>query len=376
MINGNIRIGIAGCGWIAENAHIPAFGTQKDVSLKSVFDIDILKARRFSKLFNIPGAYQNLDEFLCSGIDAVIIATPNMTHARYSFEALKHGIHVLCEKPVAIHSDEVKQMLDTAEEQKRLFMPCFVNRFRYDVLKIRELVQSNRIGDVFGIEAGWVRRAGIPRPGTWFTNKAYSGGGVLIDLGSHIIDICLMILGDRIPIKFSLATSRRYGNNDNKNALWFETGCTDELQVDVEDAAYAQIIFEDNVFLKLKLNWAADNDGDFTYFIIHGTRGTINLQTLFGFSNDRLWKDDSLIIKDCKSEKENISLDKNINNTQRAFNDIASYFANAIKGKRTDYLTGADAFKTVELIGRLYDCEKETIRWNNEILIMKRLRDE
>jgi predicted dehydrogenase len=362
MKSRNVRIGIIGCGWIAENAHIPAFSMQRNVTVSSVFDIDILRAQRLAKLFNIPGAYDNLDEFLCSDIDAVIIATPNATHVQYSLQALKHGMHVLCEKPVAIHSNEVKQIIDTAEEKHSLFIPCFVNRFRFDILKMRELVQSDRIGDIIGIEAGWLRRAGIPRPGTWFTNRAYAGGGVLIDLGSHIIDICLMILGDRMPLKLSLAASRQYEDVENANALWFETNYTGEYHIDVEDTVDAQIYFEGDVFLKLKLNWAAQISGDYTYFIIHGTRGRINLQTLFGFSNDRLWKDDSLVLEDDKYNIEKITLDKNINNTRKAFYDMASYFTDAIKGKRTKYLVGTDALKTVELIEGLYNYEKETAK--------------
>ena len=359
MKNNCIKIGIIGCGWITEHAHIPSFSMLEDVSVSSLFDIDIQRATRLAKLYNINGVYDDLDKFFNSGIDAVIIATPNNMHMQYSLQALEHGLNVLCEKPVAFYSHEVKQLMNSAKGKNRLFIPGFVNRFRYDIMKIHELIQSKKIGGIVSIEAGWLRRSGIPRPGTWFTSKSHSGGGVLIDLGSHVIDICLMMLGDQVPLSVTLITSRQDKREQKLNAQWFNEDYIGEFKVDVEDTAVARVEFNNNVLLDLKLSWAADIEGDCTYFIIHGSKGSIKLKTLFGFSNDRLWKDDSLVLEESKSNALDISLDKNTNNAKKAFHSMSNFFVDALNGRNTGHLTDKDALKTVSLIEKLYNSEKK-----------------
>lgn len=359
MKNNLIKIGIIGCGWIVEHAHIPSFRMLEGVTVSSLFDIDIQRASRLAKFYNVYGVYDDLNEFFNSGIDAVIVATPNILHVQYSLQALEHGLNVLCEKPVAFYSDEVKQLMSTAKRKNRLFVPGFVNRFRCDIMKIREIVQSNKIGDILSIEAGWLRRSGIPRPGTWFTKKSHSGGGVLIDLGSHVIDICLMLFGDKAPLNVTLKTSRRDKSVRELNAHWFIGDYVEEFQLDVEDTAFARVEFDNNAFLSLTLSWAADIEGDCTYFIIHGSKGNIKLKTLFGFSDDRLWKEDSLVLDKSKSKVVDISFDKNSNNTKKAFHNMASFFVDVLNGKNTGHLTDEDALKTVSLIEKLYSSEKK-----------------
>jgi predicted dehydrogenase len=353
-----VKIGFIGCGWIVEHAHIPAFMKIENVKITSVFDVDISRAQNLSSLYKIPNAFDNINDFLNSGINAVIIATPNFTHAEYSLSALQHGVHVLCEKPVAINSEDVRNIIKTAERENILFLPGFVNRFRYDILKVREIILAKKIGDIKSIDAGWLRRAGIPRPGTWFTNKVYSGGGVLIDLGSHIVDICLMMLGAKEPASLSLLTSKQCNKAEDSNAKWFVGNYSGGLDVDVEETADAQIEYDDGILLNLKLSWAAPIEGDCTYFTINGTKGTIKLKTLFGFSNDRLWKEDSLILEEGKSNVTAIPLNRDLNHSRIAFDDISRYFINAITGQADSYLTCSDALKTVELIEKLYQAEK------------------
>ncbi len=361
MLNRNIRIGFIGCGWITEHAHIPAFISNEKVSICSAFDTEIKKASRLKEKFDIPNVYDDLNMFLNSGIDAVIIATPNNTHTEYSIKALEHGLHVMCEKPVAILSEDVKVIIDTAQKKNRLFIPGFVNRFRNDIKKIREYIESKKIGDVAGIDAGWFRRSGIPRPGTWFTNKFYSGGGVLIDLGSHVIDICLMILRDKLPLYVSLSSSNQNIKTASMNAEWFNGNYVPMLPIDVEDTAIGKIEFEENIFLNIALSWAADIEGDCTFITVYGSKGSIKLQTLFGFSNDRLRDEDSLVIME-GSNTINVLLDKEMNNTRNAFSEMAKYFVNAIYENDISFLSGIDALKTVSLIERLYKNEKQQNR--------------
>lgn len=357
MKSKDIRIGIIGCGWIIEHAHIPAFNKIQSGIVSSLYDLDIRRALRLGKMFDIHKAHDDIDAFFNSGIDAVVIATPNNTHFTYSLKALENGINVLCEKPIALYAHEVRRLISVENEKDVRFVPGFVNRFRYDVMKLYEYVKSGKIGEVLKVEGGWLRRSGIPRPGTWFTNKELSGGGVLIDLGSHILDICLMMLDGKKPISMALETLKSGNKANVSDAQWFKGDYRKELSIDVEDTALVRAEFEGNVQLDVRLSWATDIEGDCTYFKISGTEGCIKLKTLFGFSNERLWKDDTLVIRDNSGSIHNIVFEKSSNNTMKAFSEMAKFFVDAINGKRSDYLTGMDGLRTVEFIEKLYSSE-------------------
>jgi predicted dehydrogenase len=347
-----VRVGIAGCGWIAENAHIPALRKVDNVEVISVFDLSTERAENLAKKYDIRGVYQDYDSFLASGVDAVVICTPNHTHAELSIKALKSGVNVLCEKPVAIGSQEIADIVAAAKSREKIFVPGFVNRFREDIRYIRELVLKNEIGRIDSVKAGWVRKNGMPRPGTWFTNKKYSGGGVLIDLGSHIIDICLMFLKDKTPEKAVLHTD--YDNNAfSASAKWFVTGEKGELPVDVESSVLAEVELTGGTSMEVELSWSKPVENDYTYFNLYGEHGEIQLKTLFGFSSNRLWKDDILTVKKNNEIKE-VTLNRETNNSKKAFEELADYYIKRIRGEKSDFLNEDDGVRTVQLIEKLY----------------------
>ncbi|MHC1683115.1 MAG: Gfo/Idh/MocA family protein [Clostridiaceae bacterium] len=351
-----VKIGICGCGWIAENAHIPALIKNGHVEITSVFDFDLNRSINIANKFKIKSYFDSFDDFLNSDIDAVIISTPNYSHGEYILRTLEKGKHVLCEKPFTVFLEETKEIITLANKNKKIVMPGFVNRFRYDIEKMRQIILDNDIGDIKKIEAGWVRRSGVPRPGTWFTNKKLSGGGVLIDLGSHIIDLCLMLLSDKNIKEKALTTSYNYTNNSELSASWFKRDTKNNLTIDVEESALSEIVFQDKVLLQVKLSWLASKEGDFTYFKIYGENGEVELKTLFGFSNDRLWEGDSLFIKK-DNESKTIYFNKEENNAMLAFSSMMTYFINSINGEDMNFLNLEDAYNTVNLIEQLYQCE-------------------
>lgn len=121
-----------------------------------------------------------------------MIATPNNTHTYYTDMALNAGKHVLCEKPVALSKKDIESTISIADKSQKIFIPALVNRFRPDIQKFIRLVAL--IGEIKEIEVSWTRKSGIPKPGTWITNKAATGEGVMIDISTHILDICLMLI--------------------------------------------------------------------------------------------------------------------------------------------------------------------------------------
>ncbi|HEX2927159.1 MAG TPA: Gfo/Idh/MocA family oxidoreductase [Ruminiclostridium sp.] len=351
-----LKIGLAGCGWIAANGHIPAFRKLQDVEVQSVFDIDIGRAKNLAANSGISKYFDSYSEFLQSGIDAVVVTTPNYTHAAYTLEALESGKHVLCEKPFTINAFEAEKIVRTAEKSQKVVMPAFVNRFRQDVRLMKDMVDKYA-GDIRQVNAGWIRKSGVPRPGTWFTSRELSGGGVLIDLGSHIVDLCLMITGIK-PIKdISLRTSYSMAENFRSSASWFAADYNSNLPVDVEDFADAHVVFADMSDMHIKLGWLAPVKADYTYFSVVGSKGSVELKTLFGFSNQRLWKDDLLTIS-VNGKTEAIDLNSATNKTLEAFNIMAEQFTSRIiNGEKPGFLTCKDGYNTVRLIEKLYDSE-------------------
>lgn len=352
----NLKIGLAGCGWIATNGHIPAFSKLKNIELLSVFDIDILRARDLAEQFKISNYFNNYNAFLQSGIDAVIITTPNYTHGVYTLAALENRKHVLCEKPFTIHSEQAEKISELSEKNNVVVMPAFVNRFR-DEIKIMSKQILENLGDIKQVDAGWIRKSGVPRPGTWFTNKELSGGGVLIDLGSHIVDLCLMITGMKQIRNLSLRTSYGMSEGFKNSASWFSADYNSVLPINVEDFAAADIEFNDNTGIHIKLSWQAPVTGDCTYFNVVGSEGSLNLKTLFGFSNERLWKNDMIIINSI-NKSESFYLDGNLNKSSEAFSEMAQQFIKKIlQGESTCCLSHRDGYNTVRLIEELYNVE-------------------
>lgn len=353
-----IRLGIAGLGWIVEKSHIPSFKKIEYVEIVSIFDISEERRNYIAEKFDIKKQYSEYLEFLQSGIEAVVIATPNYTHAEYSIQALENGIHVLCEKPIALNSKEVRQAIKAAEDNNCIYIPAFVNRFRYDIQQLIECVNRGSIGKIIGINAGWLRRAGMPRPGSWFTYKKYSGGGVLSDLGPHVLDICLMLLMDKVNIKNSTVKSYYSKEVSNEGANWFETVEENKLPIDVEDTIVGDVYLEEDVLLKFAISWCAPTEGDCTYFVVKGTQGKVILHTLFGYSNDRLWDKSNLMITDIYGNREEVVFDEDLNTADRAFYNQAQAFVNQIQGYTRDKLSSIDALRNVSFIEAVYNCAK------------------
>lgn len=351
----NIKLGIAGCGWIVENAHLSAFQKIDDVEIISFFDIDIKKTRDLADKYSTACCYDNYDAFLQSDIDAVVIATPNYTHAGYSLKALQRAKHVLCEKPIAFKAWEVTELILTSQAVACCFIPGFVNRFRDDVQLVNDCIISGEIGKITHIKAGWLRRAGIPRPGTWFTHKKYSGGGVLIDLGSHMADLCLLFAQNSKSKTLKLSTYQHDHLLPEKSAAWFASfGTTDLLEIDVEDTATAMIELENDARVTLNLSWSASSKGDCTFFEIEGEKGRIILNTLLGFSDDRLWENDSIVIHQEGQKSKQVCLN---NHPQTAFDRMAKYFVQSVRRGEACSLKAADGFHTVSIIDGLYCTE-------------------
>jgi predicted dehydrogenase len=191
-----LRFGLVGCGAISTIFQIPALQRVRRAQLIAVADLDANWAKTVAGKFGVPESYGDYRE-LVGRVDAVLIATPNTTHADIACFLLEKGIHVLCEKPLATCSADVERMLTAAHAGGARLMAAHCLRFSPNLAKLRELVQAGMVGELQSISAaiGGVYDGG-PQRTDFRKTRSLSGGGVLIDVGIHLIDLALWIAGE------------------------------------------------------------------------------------------------------------------------------------------------------------------------------------
>ena len=193
-----IKWGIIGCGDVADHKIGPAFNRVKDSELVAVMRRNAEKAKDFARRHKVPKYYSDVDALLRDDeINAVYIATPHYLHAEHTVKAAEYGKHVLCEKPMAITIQECQKMINACETNKVKLMIAYYQRLQPAHQKIRELISQGTIGKIIMCKA----QTGIWRyPAGWFGKKELSGGGVLMEVGTHIIDLLRFLLGEIVEV--------------------------------------------------------------------------------------------------------------------------------------------------------------------------------
>ena len=250
-----VRIGIIGCG--IGIFHLEGFEKEPRAEVVALAGLDTDRCVMLQTKFGVPRRYGDYSEMLADpDIDAVSIAVPNHLHLPVTLDALAAGKHVLVEKPLARNVIEGQQMIDAAHAAGRILMIIFNRRGRHDVQLVKQEVEGGRLGRVYHAKAFWMRRSGIPGLGSWFTNKELAGGGPLIDLGVHALDMSLWILGNPRPVAVSAATYAALGPQGKGQWQGGRFTVTPDVAYEVEDFATALIRFEDGMTLQLDASWA------------------------------------------------------------------------------------------------------------------------
>ena len=218
-----LKIGLIGAGRIVENIHLPVLTTLPNVKVSAIYDPRYQNTVQLATRFGSPVVCQSRNALFEQDLDAVLIACPNAKHAEMSIAALNAGLDVICEKPMATSYADAYRMVQTAERTEKTLLIALPNRFHSGVAALHEAVVEGWLGKIETLRCGWLRQQGIPGGGTWFTSKAQSGGGALIDLGSHLLDLAvwlgsnpqleqaISILDLRVP---QSADAVWYGGND------------------------------------------------------------------------------------------------------------------------------------------------------------------
>ena len=249
-----IRIGIIGCGGIANGKHMPALKTIPEVEMVAFCDIIEERAQKAAAEFGTADAkvYTDYKELLKDEtIDAVHVLTPNREHAQLTIDALYAGKHVMCEKPMAKSAADARRMVAAAKATGKKLTIGYQNRQSAEADYLKKAVDRGDLGEIYFAEALAVRRRGTP---TWgvFLNEEEQGGGPLIDIGTHSLDLTLFMMNNYKPHMVVGTTYKKLPNPDNGNP-W---GPWDEAQNTVEDSAFGFIVMEDGATIMLKSSWA------------------------------------------------------------------------------------------------------------------------
>ena len=255
----DLRVGIIGAGGIAKLRHVDAWLSLADrgVRVVAVADIDALRAQTVAGRVGGAQVFTDYRDLLAlDEIDAVDIITPTGVHKEQSVAALEAGKHVICEKPMCMDEAEGQAIIEAAGRTGKKFMVTQHHRFPLPAQAARRLVESGRLGEVYHVRCHALRRRLLPAAPT-FIYKKNSGGGPLLDIGVHILDLAMFLMGFPKPVLVMGSTMTKLAHREDIINEW---GDWDRKGIDVEDFAAGIVRFDNGATLVLETSWLLNMD--------------------------------------------------------------------------------------------------------------------
>ncbi|MFZ2324020.1 MAG: Gfo/Idh/MocA family oxidoreductase [Ignavibacteriaceae bacterium] len=327
------KIGVIGLGGVAQLVHLPNLIKLPNVELNAVAETNKNRLNTISDKFNIKQKFSNYKDLLeKSDVEAVIVATPTSTHKDIAIDCLQAGKDVLVEKPLARTYLEAKQIAEAAKKYKKKLMVGMNLRYRPDTMLLRSFINSNEIGDPFYIKCGWIRKQSSSEK--WFTKKEQSGGGVIIDLGIHLLDMALWLLG--YPDVTSVATTNFHHNTKS-----------------VEDTSISCLKCKNSAVINLEVSWSLPVEKNHFFFDVYGTKGSFSSNP---FSLFKKVENDYINLTPTQVDNPSVLFKKSY------LNELKS-FIGAIKGLNPVFSSGEEAVHRMKVIEAMY----ESANKNHEI---------
>ena len=286
-----IKIALIGAGNIA-NTHLDSYIKNSDVEIYAICDINESRLKETADKYGIERRYTDVDTMLAAlpELDAADVCVWNVNHAECAIKALNAGLHVLCEKPMAYNAEEAVKMKEAADKNGKLLMIGFVLRYSDDAKIAKDFIDNGYTGDIYYSKAQYVRRHG--NPGGWFANKKLSGGGPVIDLGVHVIDLTRYLMGNPKPVSVYAATFDKLGKRDNlkTSPAWVPRDAKPEDPCTVEDLATAIIRYDNGAVTLLETSYSLNGEESMKRQLF-GTKAGIDISNgvkIFGEYNDFL----------------------------------------------------------------------------------------
>lgn len=252
-----LRVGVIGAGWPGER-HAEGYLASGAARVVAIADLEAERRAAFARQFGVPRAYADYRELLADpAVEAVSVALPNFLHREATVAALEAGKHVLCEKPPAVTLAEAEAMAEAAERAGRLLAFAVQRRFNPATEALRERLAVGLLGEVYHARAVWTRTWGVPRGvGGWFTDPARAGGGALLDIGIHVLDLAWFLMGCPAPRTVSGQVFNKFPHL---------TGC--------DDSAFALVRFADGRSVQLEASWVLAQESDQMSVHFYGAAG-------------------------------------------------------------------------------------------------------
>lgn len=337
----DLKIAVIGAGFAARVVHLPGYaGVGQPVH--AICDLDRERAQTLAQQYKIPNVYTDWREMLeREQPDVVSICLPNVLHREPAIAALEAGAHVLCEKPLATSVAEAREMFDAARKAGKILMAAQHLRFETPARTIKRVIDSGALGEIYHAECNALRRLGIPTWGT-FHQKSSSVGGPLLDIGVHVLDQAMWLLGNPTPLRVSAVTQRKFGTRPEIAAAL--RNAWDPARFDVEDFGVAFVRLEGGADLILRASWAAhirQNDWSVT---ILGTEGGVTTQppALYHLRNGVL----------ATEEYGNLQ-------PRNTYEAQARYFLQAVRGEREPFVKEAETMNVQRILNAAYRSAEE-----------------
>ncbi len=323
-----VKIGVIGCGSIAQHRHLPEYKMNEQVELVAVCDINTERANSVAQQYGVK-AYTNYEELLASGtVEAVSVCTPNYLHAPISVAALNSGVHVLCEKPMATSEEEAKAMIEAAKTNGKKLMIGHNQRFVASHQKARELIEKGEIGKIYSFRTafghggpeGW----SVDGKDSWFFKKDEAFIGAMGDLGVHKTDMLRYILNEEIV----------------EVGAFVESNAKDFANVD--DNAVCVLKTETGIIGTLAASWAYNGKED-NSTIVYGEKGILRLE------DDPTY---SLVAQYATGEVVNYELGKIQSNDEggQGNSHIIEQFVDAVAEDKESPVPGEEGLKSLAVI--------------------------
>ena len=347
-----LKVGIIGCGGIANQKHLPAIIETGLADVVAFCDAVRARAEASAAEFGVPGAkvFARYQDLLEEKLDAVYVCTPNRSHSEITVAALNADKNVLCEKPMAINTAEALKMCDAAEKTGKLLTIGYQNRYRPDSQFLKKECDAGVLGEIYYARAKAIRRRAVP---TWgvFLNELEQGGGPLIDIGTHALDLTLWMMNNYAPKAVTGAVFHKLnGETEPGNAF----GPWDTGAFTVEDSAFGFIRMENGAVINLEASWALNTlDVNEAKTVLCGTKAGADMN-------------DGLVINGVRHDKQYV-LRPDLGAGGVAFYEGASdkpevieqkVFLGAVAGRNALVVLPEQALAVTRILEAIYDSEK------------------
>ncbi len=273
-----MKIGIVGCGGIATGKHLPALAEIENIEIMAFCDLDEQLALKVKNKYgsNESKVFTDYREMLSqTALDIVYVLTPNDTHAEISIAAMEAGSHVMCEKPMAKTTAEARTMIEASERTGKKLTIGYQNRFRPDAQYLKKISANGDLGEIYNAKAHAIRRRAVPTWGVFLDEEA-QGGGPLIDIGTHALDLTLWMMDNYKP-KYVMGNAYyKLSQTENAANAW---GPWDPKEFTVEDSAFGFIVMENGATIYLESSWALNSrDEGEAKTTLHGTKAGADMK--------------------------------------------------------------------------------------------------